>query len=351
MNGQRTALWALALVAVIAAIAYRIQVFSEPAPPPPAKILFVTGGTGPYWDLTVAGANAAAKRNKVELDVRMPPAQEGLAGQMEILTRIDDGIDGVALSPIDSAGQTHMINDLSDRMRVVTFDTDAKLSERHSHIGASNFSAGRTCARLVGEAVPRGGKVAVLISNQTQENLIERKSGFNERIVQMSDDKLPDGTVTEYTVVGYFEDDGNRGKCAENIAEVLKQNPELACFVGLNSMHGPVLLEELKKLGKLGQIKLVTFDADEATLDGIEQGYIHATVAQDPYKYGLEAVNTLVTLCQGEGTDLPIVGRGSTYLPVEAIRQDNLEPFRDAMRQREKAAGGKAEAKAEKPAA
>ncbi|HMQ28077.1 MAG TPA: acetyl-CoA C-acyltransferase, partial [Acidimicrobiales bacterium] len=78
----------------------------------------------------------------------------------------------------------------------------------------SNFSAGRTCARLVGEALPRGGKVAVLLINQTQENLIERKSGFAERIEQMSDDTLPDGTVVS-------KDDGPRpGTTKEKLSEL-----------------------------------------------------------------------------------------------------------------------------------
>ena len=117
-------------------------------------------------------------------------------------------------------------------------------------------------------------------------------------------------------------------------------------------MHGPILIEQLRELGQLGKIKLVTFDFDDATLDGVEQEYIFATIAQDPYKYGMEAVNTLVNLCQGEGTDLPIVGRGRINYPVEAIRQENLQEFRDAIRQREKAAGAKkAAAKPEKPAA
>jgi ribose transport system substrate-binding protein len=348
MNGQRTALWALALVALIAAIAYRIQVFSEPPASPPPKIVFVTGGMGPYWELTVAGAKAAAKKENIELDVRMPQVNASLAEQMEILAHLDGEPDGLALSPVDSEGQTHLINELADKMRVVTFDSDAELSERHSHIGASNFSAGRACARLVGDAVPAGGKIAVLLANQTQENLIDRKGGFRERIEQMTGDEGADGKPVEFTIVGYYEDGGDEAKCRENILEVLKENPDLACFVGMNAMHGPLLLQELKAAGQLGKLKLVTFDTEDETLDGIEQGYIHATIAQDPYKYGYEAVNTLVMLCKGEGTELPIVGRGATYVGVEAIRQENLQKFRDAMRGRQERAEGK---EARKPAA
>lgn len=346
MNGQRTALWAIALVALIAAIAYRIQVFSEPPAAPPPTIVFVTGGSGPFWELTVAGAKAAAEKEKAELIVQMPESNANLEQQMAILARLDEKTDGLAISPTDSEGQTHLINELAEKMRVVTFDSDAKLSERHSHIGASNFSAGRACARLVGEALPAGGKIAVLISNQTQENLIERRGGFRERIGQMDGDEGADGKVLEYKIVAFVEDGGEEEKCRENIRQILKENPDLACIVGMNAMHGPLLLEELKEAGQLGKIKLVTFDAEDETLDGVEQGYIYATIAQDPYKYGFEAVNTLVKLCAGEGTDLPIVGRGATYVGVEALKQDNLQSFRDAMRGRAERAKAKEKEKA-----
>jgi ribose transport system substrate-binding protein len=345
MSGQRAAVWTIALVALIAAIAYRVKVFSEPPTPPPAKLLFLTGGSSPYWQLTAAGAKAAAKRQGIELEVEMPDVDESLEEQMAILTQLKDQYDGIALSPLDAEAQTHLINGLAETMRVVTFDSDAELSERHSHIGASNFSAGRTCARLVGEAAPNGGKVAVLVVNLTKENVVDRVSGFRERIEQMSGDKDDAGKEVNYTIVGMFEDNGKSDKCDENIRQCLADNPDLACIVAMNAMQGPVLLKTLRDMDKLDDIKLITFDAEDATLDGIQQGHIYATIAQDPYKYGYEAVNTLTSLCYGEGTDLPIVGRGAMFLPVEAIRQDNLTRFRDAMRARE------AEADKVKPAA
>ena len=148
MSDRRIALWTVALVALIAAIAYRISVFSEPPPPPTPQIVFITGGSGPYWQSAVAGAKSAARATDVELAVAMPQSDESLEQQMEILMNLAPDVDGIALSPIDAAGQTHLINKLVEKMRVVTFDSDAELSERHSHVGTSNFSAGRTCANL-----------------------------------------------------------------------------------------------------------------------------------------------------------------------------------------------------------
>ena len=156
MSGQRVMLWIVALVAIIAAVGYRVSVFREPAPPPASKILFVTGGSGPYWQSTVAGAKAAARDLDVELKVEMPAEDENLEQQTAILSDLDADLDGIALSPLDAGGQTQLINSLVKKMRVVTFDSDAEKSDRHSHIGTSNFSAGRACA--VGERGAAGGR-------------------------------------------------------------------------------------------------------------------------------------------------------------------------------------------------
>jgi ribose transport system substrate-binding protein len=338
MSDRRIALWTVALVALIAAIAYRISVFSEPPPPPTSQIVFITGGSGPYWQSAVSGAKSAARDVDVELAVAMPQTDESLEQQMDILMNLDESVDGIALSPIDAAGQTHLINQLVEKMRVVTFDSDAELSERHSHVGTSNFSAGRTCARMVGEALPDGGQIAVLMANQTKENLIDRRSGFQERISQMANNSGDDPDAPpRFVVVGYYEDNGSDQRCAENIRQALTKFPGLDCFVGLNARHGPVLITTLKELGKLGKVKLVTFDALDPTLDGIESGQIYATIAQDPYNFGYQAVTTLAKLCQGHGTDLPIVGRGSNYLGAEAIKHDNLDKFRSRLRERKQA--------------
>jgi ribose transport system substrate-binding protein len=118
----------------------------------------------------------------------------------------------------------------------------------------------------------------------------------------------------------------------------LSEHPDVACFVGMTARHGPILLEVLKELGKLGQIKLITFDDAEETLAGIEDGHIYATVAQDPYKYGYEAVSTLASLCRGDESGLPVVGRGSIFVDAEPIRRDNLDEFRARLKARDEPA-------------
>ncbi len=335
MCNRRLLAWSIALVAIIAAVGYRAKVFREPAAPPTPRIAFVTGGSGPYWQITVDGAKAAARELGVDLRVEMPKDDENLDQQLLILTHLDtDHLDGIAVSPLDAQGQTHLINRLVRELNVVTFDSDAPLSDRQSHVGTSNFSAGRACARMVAAAIPDGGEIAVLMANQTKENMLDRRGGFQERINQLARTGDDGAATPRYSIVGFFEDNGNDAKCEESIRAVLAEHADLACFVGMNARHGPILLRVLEDEGKLDQVKLVTFDEADATLDGIEAGHVYATIAQDPYKYGYEAVNQLVALCRGHGVELPIVGRGSVYVGAEAIQQENLADFRARLQAR-----------------
>jgi ribose transport system substrate-binding protein len=266
----------------------------------------------------------------------MPTEEENVEQQMVILGEINPGeIDGVALSPLDSDGQTPLINQLVSRdKKVVTFDSDAPLSTRQCHVGTSNFVAGRVCAQLVNKALPDGGKVGVLLVSLTKENTSDRKGGFQERLNQLADD-VPEGSPLKFEVVGYKVDNGNTKECEKNIRDFVTEFPDLAVIVGMNASHGPVLLTVLKDLDKLGTIKLVTFDDAEETLQGIQDGHIYATLAQDPFRFGYESVATLATLCVGDETSLPIVGRGSTYMSAEAISQENLDNYRERLKSRQ----------------
>jgi ribose transport system substrate-binding protein len=338
MSRKRLIIWPTVAILCIAGLAYRANVMREPPPPPPAKIVFITGGSGPFWKLTVDGAKAAAAKHNVDLRVEMPADDENIAQQMDILGKLDPAdVDGIALSPLDAEGQTGLINQLVSRgEKVVTFDSDAPLSTRQCHIGTSNFTAGRICAQMVVRAVPDGGKIGVLLVNLSKENTLDRKNGFQERIAQFADD-VPEGSPLKYEVVGYLTDDGNDEKCEQNIRELLTNHPDLAAFVGMNAKHGPILLKVLKELDMLDEIKLVTFDEAEETLQGVEDGHIYATLAQDPFRFGFGAVATLAPLCVGDELSVPIVGRGSTYLSVETIRQENVKDFRDRLQARQNA--------------
>ena len=324
MSTHRLWIAALLLVALAAAAWYRQSVFQAPPSAPPPAIVFITGGSGPYWQQAVNGAKAAADDLTVNLQVETPPDAESLDQQTEMLKELDStAIDGVAISPLDAEGQTPLINNLAKQAFVVTFDSDAPDSARQGYVGTSNFGAGRTCARLLPNALPQGGKVAVILANLTKDNLIDRKGGFQETLSQLaSDDSKP-----KYEVVDFLVDDGSDKRGAELIHETLAKYGDLACFVGMNARHGPLLMRVLKDEDRLGKITVITFDDAPATLDGLAAGHVYATLAQDPFRYGYEAVRMLAELNRADAAYRP-VSKTTYSVNVETVRPEGLDAYR-----------------------
>jgi ribose transport system substrate-binding protein len=340
MSNKQLAFLGVAAAALLGAAWFRYEALrpEETAPLAPVDVAFVTGGSGPYWQLAVNGARAAAKDLNANLDVQMPSDSENLTEQMAILEELDAGkIDGVAVSPIDAAGQTVLINALAKKTNVITFDSDAPDSTRKGYVGTSNFAAGRVCARLAHEALPDGGKIAVILANTTKDNLQDRKGGFQEMLFQISANAKEGEAMAPLDVVGFLIDEGNDEKCAELIRETLADHADLACFVGMNARHGPILRKVLNEAGKLGQIKVIAFDDEDETLAGVEAGDIYATVAQDPFRYGYEAVRMLCVLSRADESQQPI-GATTYSVNVETIRQENLEAHRAKVKSRQGAA-------------
>jgi len=328
MNSQRTTLIVMLVLVAIAVGWYRSSVFGSPTAAPRPNIVVVTGGSSPFWQLIGNGAKVAAAEKGVDLTLLMPESDENLDRQIQLLSSIDrNSVAGVALSPIDAEKQSRLIDRLSKKMLVVTIDADAPQSSRNMYIGTSNLAAGRTCADLVQEVIPEGGKVAVLIANQTKQNVIERKEGFAEAMSHVKE--------LGYEVVDYLVDEGDTQRCAESIREVLGRHPDLNCLVGMNAYHGPVMLQVLKETDNLGKIKLVAFDEVEETLDGIEAGDVYATVTQDPYQYGYQSVHMLAELYRATEAQRPLPGSRSTFtINTRVIRQGDVADFRSDLQSR-----------------
>ena len=73
------------------------------------------------------------------------------------------------------------------------------------------------------------------------------------------------------------------------------------------------------------KIKIIAFDEEDPTLQGIIDGHIYGTVVQNPYQYGYESIRILAALKRGDRSALP-AGR-VLDVPARQIRQDNDEEF------------------------
>ena len=159
MNSARVIVWAVVAVAAAGVLWYVNQTYERPQAVAPCKIYVLTAGRNPFWQLAMAGCRASAEKHNAEVEFGAP--EERADDQSELLATAALGqYDGLIISPLDPDTQTQLINRISEKMHVVTFDSDAPMARRRCYVGTNNDIGGRLCMRMMQQALPEGGKIA-----------------------------------------------------------------------------------------------------------------------------------------------------------------------------------------------
>ncbi len=298
------------------------------------KVAIVTNCTDPFWDICQAGAMKGAADFDVDVTFKQP-AQGTVDAQMKI---VDDmlklGIQGLAVSVINPKEQTPKLKVIAQDLpqsNFITMDNDAVDSGRLCYVGVDNYEAGKEAGRMVKRARPNGGTVALFIGNTDSANAQARTAGVLS--------ELADRDVRADVAAGKYEDkygkytfhrkqpitdDMKQDKALSNAADTLEQlqgTPDV-CMVGLYAYNPAKILEAARKKSLVGKIKIVAFDEDLTTLDGIDKGEIEGSVSQDPYNYGYDSVRWLAHVIRNKPkSELPQKGT-----PYSIITRDGQTP-------------------------
>ena len=127
------------------------------------------------------------------------------------------------------------------------------------------------------------------------------------------------------TILDTRTDLTDRSRAKQNVEDTLIRYPDIGCLVGLWSYNGPAILSAVKDAKKEGKVPIVCFDEEEDRLQGISDGYIHATVVQQPYQFGYQSMRILAALARNDRSVLP--ANGIYEIPVQVIRKENVTEF------------------------
>ena len=306
----------ICLVAFIFAVSASCSSPGPTAPKAVKTVAFITNASTDFWKI----ARKGVEKDDTELtDVRVAFKTTNTAASEEqnglIRDALDrDGADAIAISVIDPAGQKQVINDAAKRALVITQDSDAADSDRSLYLGADNRAAGRQAGELIKKALPQGGKIMVFVGKREVQNARERFEGLQESL-----------QGSKVQIIDLLTDDADESRARQNAYETVKKYPDIAGMVGLWSYNGPTILQALRPEGKLGQIKIVCFDDERATLAAIKEGTIFGTVAQQPFEYGYQAVQMAGKILRG---DRSVVPESKTILiPTVVIQKNNVDEY------------------------
>jgi ribose transport system substrate-binding protein len=281
----------------------------------PRRLAFVTNNATDFWTIARKGTEkAAAERPDITVEFRLG---DGTAAEQKRI--VDDllakGVAGIAISPVDPANQTAMLDEAASKTLLFTHDSDAPSSKRTCYVGTDNVAAGRQAGELLKTALPNGGKIALFVGKIDARNAQERLQGIKAAIA---------GTKIE--ILDLRTDDTDRVRAKANVAEILVSHPDVAALVGLWSYNGPAILNAVKDANKLEKVQIVAFDEEDETLTGVKSGAIVGTVVQQPFEFGYQAMTLMAKVLAGDTSVIPATHQ--VFVPTQVLRQNDVDEFR-----------------------
>ena len=149
---------------------------------------------------------------------------------------------------------------------VVCADADAPSSKRYSFVGTGNYNAGYQGGEQLAKLLGGRGEVALMYIPGA-DNLTQRVNGYKDALA-----KYP-----EIKIVQVGNDHGSQTEAEKECRALIQVYPNLAGFGCVAAVGGQGAAVAVKQAGKVGKIRIVAMDRDEATLQFIQEGVIDAS--------------------------------------------------------------------------
>jgi len=276
---------------------------TQPSSSKELKVVVIGKSVHPYWSNVEKGVRAAARDLGLRDDqvVFFVPPKEDAASQIQTMeTYIAQGATGIALAPSDPDALEPVMKKAAEQgILVTTLDTPpAKGSVSLAYIGTDNFTAGKVAGQTMAQLLPNGGKVGIGRGSDTALNALQRTEGFKEGI-----------KGTRITMLEPVNDKEDFTQALELANSVISAHPDLAGAFGVYASNGPAWAGAIREAKKVGQIKVVCFDATTDIINGIKEGVIDATVAQREFDMGYKSVQLIYKISK-DGQDKAMADMG-----------------------------------------
>ncbi len=228
------------------------------------------------------GAQAAARRLGITLIYRGSPYAFSPAAQIPYLdAAIAQRPDAILIAPTDT---TALIRPIRRAVRagipVITVDTFITAPLAVTNVRSRNTLGGRLAADALARAIHFRGAVAGIGARPGISTTDSREQGFTRRLRRYN--------TIQFLGMRY---DNNIMPRTERItSRLLAHYPTLDGIFAMNSLSGYGVLSALQKTHRMGQVKLVEFDAEPIQVQALRQRLVQALIAQDPRAIGNRAV-------------------------------------------------------------
>ena len=257
----------------------------------------------PFFVKLAEGAEAAADEAGVKL-ITVDAGDDAAKQTSDVEDLISKNVSVLIVNPVDSDAIAPAVKDaVSKGLKVISVDRVVNGVDVDCQIASDNVAGAEMATEYLAELVGEGAKVAELQGVPGASATIDRGEGFHN----VADQKLD--------VVSSQTANFNRAEGMNVMENVLQSASDVKGVFAHNDEMALGALEAVA--GK--DIQIVGFDATDDAVAAVKDGKMAATVAQQPDKMGETAVNTAISLINGEDVEKSI--------PVEVtlITKENAE--------------------------
>ncbi len=245
------------------------------------------GIDNPFFDEVLAGMHAAEHElSDYGLSI-VPELLKGYSAD-EHLAAIErlaaQGVDALCLTTVDVPPVTEKINGLiAAGIPVVTVNSDIRGTSRMFYVGCDYLKSGRTAAGMLSLMLGRKGNVLIVTGSLKMQGHNQRINGFHKEIREKN---------LNITVADVVESQDDNQTAYRYTKEVLGRQRDInSIYVTAAGAAG--VCRAVEELGMARTLRLITVDDIPSTREAVLRGTIDATICQQPFKQGYQAVKLL----------------------------------------------------------
>lgn len=293
--------------------------YKEEFPGRPTVALVVKTLNNPFFNDMQSGAEDMARELELNLIVQAAEREVDVEQQVQIVENlIQRRVDAIMLTPSGSREVVPVISRANSAgIPILNLDTrvDMELLQNdNAHIatfiGSDNYEGGFIAGKFVGEQLEGSGKVAILEGIPGHETADSRQQGFLAGIAEFDDiEVVTSQTANWERSLGY------------NVFEnILQSYSDLDAVFAASDLMALGAIEAIEANGRRSDnIIVVGFDAHREAVEAIQNGTMHATIAQNPYEIGRTGIEYAYKVLNGE--EIP----DDITIDIQLVTQQTLD--------------------------
>ena len=267
-----------------------------------------------YWGYVEAGCNAAAEALGVNVTVVGPGAESEIEQQVSMIEQqIGAGCDAIIVAPNDAGAASGALSSAIGTIPVLSVDTNVGIDGQTTFVGTSNVDAAKEGGLWAAEQAGEGANAVIIYGQEGDNTSNMRREGYEKACEEA-------GVTVLSALSGQNTTDG----ATKTMEDMISAHPgEIDIVLCHNDDTAIGAMNACKNAG-LTDVIIVGFDGNASAVELILGGdLIKATVAQQPFEMGKQAVEAAVEVLNGGTVDEVI------NAPVEVVTAENGQAYLD----------------------